>query len=144
MLNLCQDRVEQSKKDRACRENEGDSTEHWLSEAEPDTDRDQYGNAEDEQTVEDMDGPPSVSGNQLAPKEVSRLSHNDDPGHEKDGSKRQENAEHEHRSDDQSTEAGADAETPGDQVPKPPFHEAFSLVKRIEVISPISMGVESI
>jgi CheY-like chemotaxis protein len=128
VLNLCQDRVEQSKKDRARKEDDGDtSTEHRPSEAEPDTDRDQYGNAEDGQTVEDMDGPPSVSDNQSVPKKVSRLSSNDDSGREGGNSERQENTENEHRSNDEPAEAGADAQTPEAQVPKPPFTKPLVL-----------------
>ncbi|GAB7329203.1 hypothetical protein MBLNU13_g01019t1 [Cladosporium sp. NU13] len=128
VLILCQDRVEQSKKDRARREDDGDtSTEYRPSEAEPDTDRDQYGRAEDGQTVEDMDGPPSVSGNQPASNKVSRLSSHDCPRREGDNSKRQENARNEHQSNDEPTESGADAETLGAQVPKPPFTKPLVL-----------------
>jgi len=128
VLNLCQDRVEQSRKDRARREDDSNtSTEHRPSEAEPDTYRDQHGKPEDGQTVEDMDSPPSVLDNQSAPKKVSRLSSNDESGREEGNSKRQENAGNEHRSNDKPTEAGADAQTPEAQVPKPPFTKPLVL-----------------
>ena len=74
-----------------------------------------------------MDGPPSVSGTQPAPKKVSRLSHNGDSGYEGDDSKRQENVRNEHRSNDEPTEAGADAQSPEAQVPKPPFTKPLVL-----------------
>lgn len=128
MLNLCQDRVEQSKRDRTRKEDDGDTTAgHRPSEAEPDTNRDQYGKAEDGQTVEDMDGPPSVSGVQSPPKKVSRLSSDDDSGREEDAGKRQDHAGDGDQSNDEPTEAGADTQSPEASVPHPPFTKPLVL-----------------
>lgn len=128
MLNLCQDCVEQSKKDRARKEDDGDDTAgHRPSEAEPETQRDQYGNVEDGQTVEDMDGPPSVSGVQSPPKKVSRLSSDNDFGREEDASRRQEHTGHGDQSKVKPAEAGADAQSPEAQVPQPPFTKPLVL-----------------
>jgi CheY-like chemotaxis protein len=131
VLNLCQDRVEQSKKDRARKEDDGDNTAgHKPSEAEPETDRDQYGKAEDGQTVEDIDGPPSVSGVQSPPQKVSRLSSDNDSGREEGASRRQEHTGDGDQSNDKSTEAGADDQSPEAQVPKPPFTKPLVLSRR--------------
>jgi CheY-like chemotaxis protein len=128
VLNLCQDRVEQSKKDRARKEDDGDNTaKHKPSEAEPETNRDQYGKAEDGQTVEDMDGPPSVSGVRSPPKKVSRLSSDNDTGREGDASRRQEHKEDGDQNKDKPTQAGADTQTLEAQVPKPPFTKPLVL-----------------
>jgi len=128
VLNLCQDRVEQSQKDRALREDNGDtSTEHRPSEAEPDTPRDENGQAEDGQTVENVNGPPSVSGVQSPPKKVSRLSRNEASGRKEDTGKRQEHAEEGDQSNDEPTKAGAEAQSPESQVPTPPFTKTLVL-----------------
>jgi len=128
VLNLCQDRVEQSKKDRASKQGDGGaSAEHKPSEAEPETNRDQYGNAEDGQNVEDLNGPPSVSGSQPPPKKVSRLSSDDSSKREEDGSEGHEEAEDGNQDNNEQTREGADSPAPEAQVPQPPFTKPLVL-----------------
>jgi CheY-like chemotaxis protein len=118
--------VEQSRKDRANRQHDnGSSANHKPSEAEPHTKRDEYGNAEDGQNVEDIDGPPSVSGKRPPAKKLSRLSSGDDTAH------KEEKASDRDEEDDQSKVGRGGKEegyqTPEDSVPKPPFTKPLVL-----------------
>lgn len=73
VLNLCQDRMEQSKKDRAAEKGDANPPdEHKPSEAEPEAKHDQYGEVEDGEYLEKFNGPPSVSALNPQPKKVSR------------------------------------------------------------------------
>jgi CheY-like chemotaxis protein len=126
VLNLCQDRVEQSRKDRADKQHEdGPSANHKPSEAEPYTKRDEYGNAGDGQNVEDIDGPPSVSETKHPAKKLSRLSSDDDAEHP------EEEVSDQDEGDDQSKAGKGEKEegyqTPEDSVPKPPFTKPLVL-----------------
>jgi CheY-like chemotaxis protein len=128
VLNLCQDRVEQSKKDRADKEDgTGTSAHHRPSEAEPDTERDQHGNAEDGQNVEDMDGPPSVSGNKPPAKKVSRLSSGSNAEHHKEKGNNQNGSGYEHPNKAGQAENHESDQSPEDSVPQPPFTKPLVL-----------------
>jgi CheY-like chemotaxis protein len=129
VLNLCQDRVEQSKKDRADKEHgEGTSAEHKPSEAEPDTNRDEHGNAEDGQNIEHPDGPPSVSGSKAPAKKVSRVSSSHDTQRNKETDRNQDNSGNdEHGSVGKSGKDNEGYQRPEKAVPQPPFTKPLVL-----------------
>lgn len=140
MLNLCQDRVEQSKKDRADKQHDdGSSAKHKPSEAEPPTTRDQYGNAEDGQHVEDMDGPPSVSGNKPPAKKISRLASGDDAGCQGEKADNQDqgcSAQEDDKSKAGQAKDDEDSQSPEESVSKPPFTKPLVLSRSPEDAAP--------
>jgi CheY-like chemotaxis protein len=87
VLNLCLDRTEQSRKDRAAKNGDANSPhEHKPSESEPATKRDQHGEVEDGEDLEKFNGPPSVSALNPEPEKVSRSSSGPSQGGKSDES----------------------------------------------------------
>jgi CheY-like chemotaxis protein len=126
VLNLCQDRMEQSKKDRADKQHDdGSSANHKPSEAEPHTRRDEYGNAEDGQNVEDIDGPPSVSETKFPAKKLSRVSSGDDTEHLEAKASDRDEADDQRKAGKGEKEEGY--QSLEDSVPKPPFTKPLVL-----------------
>jgi CheY-like chemotaxis protein len=126
VLNLCQDRVEQSKKDRADKQHgNGSSANHKPSEAEPHTRRDEHGNAEDGQNVEDIDGPPPVSKTKSPAKKLSRVSSGDDTEHLEAKASDRDEADDQRKAGKGEKEEGY--QSLEDSVPKPPFTKPLVL-----------------
>ena len=129
VLNLCQDRVEQSIKDRTSKERVyGTSTDHKPSESEPGTRRNQYGDAEDGQSVGKLGGPPSVSEEKRPPRKISRLPSNKAVEHQ--DQQTDESQRHTHsndQTDDGECEDGDDDQNTGPQEPQLPFSKPLVL-----------------
>lgn len=138
MLNLCQDRVEKSRKDRAEKENEDPSPrDHKPSEAEPETKRDQDGNAEDGEDMEKFNGPPSVSSAlNPAPKKVSKTSSGDNVGdedkEEEGHNKGKDNGKETHS----QTQDQDSYQSPESEAPQPPFSKPLVLARTPTDVTP--------
>jgi CheY-like chemotaxis protein len=127
-LNLCQDRTEQSQKDRAAKEGDANqSDEHKPSEAEPETKHDQYGEVEDGEDLEKFNGPPSVSAQSPKQKKVSRSS----PGNSHGGQSDKRSGGRDKSSDGGEPESGKqqDYQFPETDGPQPPFAKPLVLAR---------------
>lgn len=134
MLNLCQDRVEQSQKDRASKQRlRGISVDHKPSESEPETQRDQYGDVEDGQRVNNPNEPPSVSEEKPPPKRVSRLPSDDDEEHQE----QQHDVQHDTQRHEQDGHAQiGDEKDDQDVQPLSPFTKPLVLSRNPVVTAP--------
>lgn len=132
MLILCQDRVEQSRRDRAAKENDGPlSNEHKPSESEPPTKHDEHGDVEDGEDLEKFNGPPSVSAERPKPKKVSKSSsgaidsgQNDTEG---EGENKRETGDKEAKPEPQDDE---EVKSPETEEPQPPFTKPLVLARK--------------
>jgi CheY-like chemotaxis protein len=131
VLNLCQDRMEQSRKDRAAKKGTADSPdEHKPSESEPEAKRDQHGNVEDGEDLEKFDGPPTVSASRPKPNKVSKSSRGDDHGGQSGGGR-----EARDQSEDSDKKAKPESEdsrgrrSPTSEDPQPPFSKPLVLAR---------------
>jgi len=132
VLNLCQDRIEQSKKDRAAKGGDANSPEeHKPSESEPATKRDQYGEAEDGEDLEKFNGPPSVSAKSPEPKKVSRSSPGASQGGKSDESKNgRDDSEDGGQQAKPEPEDQKDYQFPEPNEPQAPFTKPLVLARR--------------
>lgn len=124
MLNLCQDRVEQSKKDRACKEDvHGSSAEHKPSQSRPESHSSHYGDDGVGKRMEDPSGPPKASEERAPPKSTS--------GNSTEGRGDQEPIKQYAQDEDQNIaeriENGGSHPEPESSAPKPLFSKPLVL-----------------